>query len=174
MQVKNAKFDSKAISEYCRTHSTSEAARHFQCSLATAINACTTHGVQSLSATEVFRKKVAQWVQENNASLKDAARHFNATPNRVRAACNAYGVTPRTEIPNHKAPVARSTFEILALLIQGYGPTSIAEEFCVAKQRISQIKTNALAAGLLGDHAIIQLKESENLSQEVDSKPAAG
>ena len=150
-------FDSTAIAEFCRTRTVYEASLHFNCSTATARNACYAHGVVLLSRCTIERKAIAEWVRNNNSTAARAARQFKCSTSRVITSCNENGVTPKSN--RRILPASPTSFEVLAFLLKGFDGSSIAEEMGISRQRIGQIKERAIAAGLLGPNAIIELKE---------------
>lgn len=93
-----------------------------------------------------------------------AAKHFKCRPERVEASCREFGVNPKEEPPVHRKVdlTAASTFEILAMLIQGRTQVQIAEEMCVSRQRVEQIQRKGEKACLLGEDSIVVLKGSSS------------
>lgn len=153
-----AKFDDKAIAEYCKVNTWQDAAIVFGCSRATVTAACAKHSVIPKNKCAIERAAIAEWVKERNASVSDAVKKFNSSRQRVLAACRENNVTPCAEDSQQVA--SRSTFEVLALLIQGYTSTQIAAEFHVSHQRINQIRKNAEYAELIGDNSIVVLRDN--------------
>lgn len=166
MPVRGPKFDAAEIAKYCCGKTVDDAVLAFGCSRATVINACSAHGVDLTSKAAETRGKIAQWVKDNNASVPEAASKFGTSRKRVGYACKEHGVTPRLAESDYSPPIARSTFEILCLLLQGHGGSEIAEEFGVSRQRVGQIKKRAVEAGIMGDDAVVvfSLKPSKGES----------
>lgn len=160
---RNAKFSSKQIAEYCRDNTVSDAMIAFNCSRSTVTNACMAHGVTQLSKPAMFRRQIAQWVKDNNASISEATLNFQTSRNRVGQACKENGIVPRSEVNDYDPPVSRSNFEILLLLMQGYSQADIAREFGISRQRVEQIQKRAIEAKILGKDAVIvwSLKEPQ-------------
>lgn len=154
------KFDSTAIAEFCRTHSIDAASGYFNCSTATAKNACYEHGVSIPSKSFIERKAIAEWVRNNNSTAARAARQFKCSTVRVITACNENDVTLKKN--RRILPASPTSFEVLAFLLKGFDCASIAEEMGLSRQRIGQIKERAIAARLLGPNAIVELKKEHD------------
>jgi hypothetical protein len=150
-------YDMQEISECCKAHTLEEVSRKYDCLLATVRNACETFEVRAVSKPQKDRKVIADWVRDNRATLKQAAERFKCSKTRVRSACLENGVEARVAI-NGPRPIGVSTLEVVAMLIRGYTYESIAEEFCMSKQRVHQISEAAKKAQLLGTHAIVNLR----------------
>jgi len=164
--MREAKFDAAKIAQYCRENTIGDAMLAFGCSRATVTNACEAHGVALLNKSAAERRKVAEWVKENNASISEATFKFGMTRNRVGSACKENGVTPKEEISDYKPPIARSTLEVLCMLLQGYQAAEIAKAFAVSRQRVSHIKQQAIEARILGDEALIVCTPKVNNESE--------
>lgn len=160
---RSKKFDPDMIANFCRRKGVTwqDAAIHFGCSRSTIVNACKVHGIvlEGGHASEVARLRrvgIADWVRNNNATAKEACEHFGIGYEKLRIACKENGV--RVASSRSVDFVAVSSFEIVALLIQGRTCVEVAKEMCISEQRVRQIKLKAIKAELLGPNAIIQLK----------------
>ena len=173
MATRPATYDTKTLAEYARTHTWQQTAAKFGCSRSTVENACSQHGVQSPNKTQMTRKRIADWVRENNATISDAMREFGCSRHRAAVACNENGVQPSVADRLENVPVALSNFEVLRFLIEGYSGAKIAEEMFVSRQRIDQIRARAEQAGLFGPDAVIQLKPNHGVNNALDDKAEA-
>ena len=155
---RTATFDSKVIAEYAKTHTVEETRLHFKCSHTTVMQACQVHEVEPVTQAVQRRQEHADWVRKNNATLTEACKHFGVTSQRIVHACQVHGVELKPEPRDKLTPVSYTNFEILAFLLAGYTQTQVAEEMCVSRQRIQQIRQRAEQARLIGPSAFVEVK----------------
>jgi transposase-like protein len=133
------------VANYCRTGATiEEAAKRFNCSTATVRQACLVHGYKPVGPVEMKHKEIATWVKENNATLMEAMKHFQAGREKINDACAKYSV----KLSRKQAMPPVSGFKILAGLIYGKRGVDLAEVYGVSKQRVDQVRKAAEEAGV--------------------------
>ena len=77
-----------------------------------------------------------------------AAQQFAVSMQTVRNACREHGVV--VDRANNVQKIASATsFVILKQLLDGVRPADIAKQFRVSRQRVSEIKCAAVAAGFV-------------------------
>lgn len=141
--------DAEAIAKACLSETVEDVAKRFGCSETLVRKHCKLHGVNFVTRSMKEREAIAIWVRDNKATVDDAVKHFQTSRRRVKRILLENGVVARDK--EFVTPVPRSNFEILACMMQGSRDTDIANEFCVSKQRVEQIRRAAERAGIIGD-----------------------
>ena len=98
------------------------------------------------SEAATLRGHIARCAKDYGVSA--AARQFAVSMQTVRNACREHGVV--VDRANNVKPIAAATtFVILKQLLDGVRQADIAKQFKVSRQRVSEIKVAAVAAGFV-------------------------
>jgi hypothetical protein len=92
------------------------------------------------------RGHISKCVQAHG--VRAAARQFEVSIQTVRNACREHGVV-MDRANNVKRIASATTFVILKQLLDGVRQADISRQFRVSPQRVSEIKTAAVAAGFV-------------------------
>ena len=98
------------------------------------------------SEAAVRRARIAECA--NNYGVSAAASRFQVSMQTVRNACREHGVVVE-RATNVKPIASATTFVILKMLLDGVRQADISRQFSVSPQRVSEIKTAAVAAGFV-------------------------
>jgi hypothetical protein len=92
------------------------------------------------------RGQMAQAIA-NGASMVEVCKQFKASPTYIKMACKEFGVS--LAVSDRVEALGPNTLSIIAYLLNGTDPIrEVAECFDVSRQRISDIKQRAEAAGI--------------------------
>ncbi len=136
------------IAQYVRGGSTTaEAARKFGLSLSLVTQACRVEGVTRPERTANRRRAIAEYVRRGG-TIADACAKFGLALCTVTNACKEHGVQyPRKAWVRFR--VRGAVLHILAAMFdRRRTQTSIATQFNVSKQRVSQVAIEARKAGI--------------------------
>lgn len=97
------------------------------------------------------RKQIAEFVRKNgstSAACAKAANCFDVSLVTVRSACREHDVDVATVLSTERAVNVASPYPVIADLILGKSPVSIAENRNVSRQRVYQIKQKMTEHGV--------------------------
>lgn len=100
----------------------------------------------SHSEAATRRAHIARYAQEHGSG--EAARQFEVSMQTVRNSCREYKVVLDRE-NNCTSLASAQSFVILKQLLDGVRQADLAKQFKVTRQRVSQIKCAAVAAGFV-------------------------
>jgi transposase len=89
------------------------------------------------------RRKVAEFAVEHGAG--EAAQKYKVSIGTVQHAARENGV--RISQRRDSCRGSLKSFRMLRLMLDGKSMADIAEEFCVSRQRVHQVKKDAIEAG---------------------------
>lgn len=126
--------------------SAQEIADQLGLSAATIYNDSRGDGLELETSTKTRRREIAEFCRTSKLPFTEVAKIVKASPQMINRACAEYGVA----VPSQQYSASKQSFDILAELMAGLSVTEVAEKFTITPQRVSQIKSKAEQAKILG------------------------
>lgn len=145
------------IVAHCRKgYTANDAAALFEVSVPTVYKLCEAAGIQFKNKRTNDRIELARWVKQNKATAKQAMSVFRVSLPTLIKACRENGV----ELKREKAPPAIGAMKILAALMSGdRSSAEIASAFGVSRQRVEEVRTQAIQSRILGPRSLFRIEK---------------
>lgn len=103
-------------------------------------------GLKLETSTKARRREIAEFCKTSKLPLTEIAKLVKASAPMIIRACAEYGVP----VPSKLSSASKQSFDILAELMAGWSVSEVSENFTITPQRVSQIKSKAEQAKILG------------------------